>query len=81
MYCIHKNLFIFAKGEAAADNREFISVDLLGLFDVRVFSIAAERLCVSQTLMLLLLESEKRDGPWQCCASVPGLLGSERAVE
>lgn len=35
-------LFIFAKGEAAADDREFISMDLSGLFDVRVLGITAE---------------------------------------
>lgn len=30
---MHKKLFIFAKEEAAADDREFISIDLSGLFD------------------------------------------------
>lgn len=54
---------------------------LLGLFDMRVLSVAAERLYVSQTLMLLLLESQKRDRLQQCCASVPGLLGSKGDVE
>lgn len=43
-------------------------MDLLGLFDMHVLDIAAERLYVSQTLMLLLLESQKRDRLQQCCA-------------
>lgn len=39
---MHKKLFICAKGEAAADDREFISIDLSGLFDVRVLGSTAE---------------------------------------
>lgn len=41
-----------------------------------VLGVAAEWLCVSQTLMLLLLESQKRDRLQQCCA-----LGSKGDVE
>lgn len=40
-------LFIFAKGEADDDDREFIFVDLSGLFDVRVLGITAEWLYFS----------------------------------
>lgn len=52
-------------------------MDPLGLFDVRMLTIVAELLYVSQTLMLLLLESENRDRLQQYCASVLGLLGLE----